>query len=196
MEAIARESLAGTLPVHIATVLSDKPAAAGLQKAASMGLSVAAMDARQAGDDFDRWLVKTLQAADVELVVLAGYMRILPPWVVDAFPARILNIHPSLLPSFPGLRPHRQALQHGVKVTGCTVHLVDYGVDEGPIILQRAVSVDDGDDESSLAAKVLAVEHELYPEALRLFASGTLTLQGRRVVARTGLDDEMGGTGR
>ena len=116
------------------------------------------------------------------MIALAGYMRILPAAVLEAYPHRILNIHPSLLPSFPGLHPHRQALEHGVKVSGCTVHLVDGGVDTGPILLQESVPVLETDDEESLAERILTVEHRLYPKALGLLASGRLALSGRRVI--------------
>ena len=129
-------------------------------------------------------LTETLRAHDVELVCLAGFMRILGAPFVRAWAGRILNVHPSLLPAFPGLAAQRQALEHGVKVTGATVHFVDEGVDSGPIVLQGAVSVEAADTENALSARILAVEHRLYPEAVRLVAEGRLELAGRRVTIR------------
>ena len=184
MEAIIDAAARGEIPVSVEVVVSDRPGAPAIEKARSRGIEAVALSCPPPGpgrDEYHRRLIAALEERDVEAVALAGYMRILPPEVLDAYPYRILNIHPSLLPSFPGLHPHRQALDHGVKVSGCTVHLVDSGVDTGPIILQEAVPVLDGDDEDSLAARILEVEHRLYPKALGLFASGRLVLFGRRV---------------
>jgi phosphoribosylglycinamide formyltransferase-1 len=128
-------------------------------------------------------LVQRLQAGAVDLVCLAGFMRVLGPTFVRAFPGRIMNVHPSLLPAFPGLHAQRQALEHGVKVAGATVHFVDEGVDTGPIVLQEAVPVLDGDTEASLSERILAAEHRIYPEAIRLFAAGRLRIVGRHVLA-------------
>ena len=133
---------------------------------------------------YDVALARVLDEHRVGLVCLAGFMRILTGGFIRAFSGRILNVHPSLLPAFPGLHPQRQALDHGVKLAGATVHFVDEGVDTGPIILQSSVAVDADDTEESLSARILAVEHRLYPEAVRLFAEGRLTLAGRKVLVR------------
>lgn len=194
MEAIIHETQSGRLPAKVEIVISDRPDAPGLEKARSLGVeamefpgsfttsvsSVSKEERDRRLEAYHEMLVTAVESANVEIVVLAGYMRILPKWVVDRFPDRIVNIHPSLLPSFPGLKPHRQALDHGVKVSGCTVHLVDYGVDQGPIIMQEAVMVHDDDTEDSLAERVLAVEHRLYPAAIKQMTTGRLTLRGRR----------------
>ena len=133
-------------------------------------------------ESYDTALVRELETRGVGLVCQAGWMRILSPVYVRAFRGRAMNIHPSLLPAFPGLHPHRQALDHGVKVSGATVHFTDEGVDTGPIIVQAAVPVEPGDTDDTLAARVLTVEHRLYPEAIRLFAEGRLRLVGRKVI--------------
>ncbi len=132
-------------------------------------------------EDYDTRLVAALREHEVELVALAGFMRLVTRVLLDAFPGRVLNIHPSLLPAFPGLHAQRQALHHGCKVAGCTVHLVDDGLDAGPIVLQAAVPVLDGDNEATLSARILAEEHRLYPEAVRRLAAGGLRVEGRRV---------------
>ncbi len=178
-EAIVR----GEVPAEIALVASDRPEAPGLVRAAELRLPVAAVplgaDGREAQE---RRLLGTLAAARVEWVCLAGYMRLLSPAFLAAYPDRILNIHPSLLPAFPGREAQRQALLHGVKVSGCTVHLVDAGVDSGPIVVQRAVPVEDGDTPESLAARILEEEHRAYPEALRRLLTEPWRLDGRRLV--------------
>lgn len=132
-------------------------------------------------EEYDAALVKTLNAYGVELVVLAGFMRIVTPILLQAFPHRVMNIHPALLPAFPGLDAQRQALEYGVKVSGCTVHFVDAGTDTGPIILQSVVPVAENDTEETLSRKIHFEEHKLYPEAVRLFAEGRLKVEGRRV---------------
>jgi phosphoribosylglycinamide formyltransferase-1 len=132
---------------------------------------------------YDRLVVAELQRARVELVCLAGFMRLLSPYFIAAFPQRILNIHPSLLPSFPGLEAQRQALEYGVKVSGCTVHLVDENLDAGPIVAQAVVPVRDEDTAETLAARILAEEHRIYTEAVRLVLSGQYRIEGRRVIA-------------
>lgn len=185
MEAIARAAARGEIPVKVVKVVADRPEAGAIARARALGLDVSIVDYRALGrETYHRRLLEEVEASGAELVALAGYMRILPPEWVRRFERRIVNIHPSLLPSFPGLEPHRQAIEHGVKVSGCTVHLVDEGVDSGPIIVQRPVPVDDGDTPETLAAKVLEVEHRAYVEALSLLASGQLVLTGRRVVRR------------
>jgi phosphoribosylglycinamide formyltransferase-1 len=178
-EAIGR----GEVPAEIALVASDRPEAPGLVRAAELGLPVLAVplgaDGREAQE---RRLLGTLAAAQVEWICLAGYMRLLSPAFLAAYPDRVLNIHPSLLPAFPGRQAQRQALLHGVKVSGCTVHLVDAGVDSGPIVAQRAVAVEDGDTPESLAARILVEEHRAYPQALRRLLTQPWRLEGRRIV--------------
>ena len=183
MEAIAKSAFRGDIPVQVVRVIADRPEAGAIRRAQDLGLEVEVIDRRALGRErYHAELAGAIEACRAELVALAGYMRILPVELVRRFERRIVNIHPSLLPSFPGLEPHRQALEHGVKVSGCTVHLVDEGVDTGPIILQKAVPVLDDDTPESLAARVLEVEHVAYPEALGLAASGKLVLAGRKVV--------------
>jgi phosphoribosylglycinamide formyltransferase-1 len=175
----------GELPAAIALVASDRPAAPGLLRAAELGLPAAAVPAEASRDSHERKLLAALAGAGVEWVCLAGYMRVLSPAFLAAYPQRILNIHPSLLPAFPGRDAQRQALAHGVKVSGCTVHLVDEGVDSGPIVVQRAVPVLDGDTAGSLAARILEQEHLAYPEALRRLLTEPWRLEGRRLVFAT-----------
>jgi phosphoribosylglycinamide formyltransferase 1 len=173
-------------PARIVVVVSDRETAAALGRARAHGVSAVFLNPKDFGDRaaYDAALTETLRAHDVELVCLAGFMRILGAPFVRAWAGRILNVHPSLLPAFPGLAAQRQALEHGVKVTGATVHFVDEGVDSGPIVLQSAVSVEAADTENTLSARILAVEHRLYPEAVRLVAEGRLELAGRRVTIR------------
>jgi phosphoribosylglycinamide formyltransferase-1 len=162
-EAIRR----GDLDASVCCVLSNDAEASGLARAREFGLTALCLPSRGVPREaYDRTLAETLRAYDPALVCLAGFMRILSPVMIRAFPARILNIHPALLPSFPGLHAQRQALQHGVKVSGCTVHFADEGVDTGPIIMQRAVEVLDGDDEDSLSARILEQEHWTYWRAI------------------------------
>ncbi|AFU57385.1 MAG: phosphoribosylglycinamide formyltransferase [Nitrososphaera sp.] len=169
-------------------VISNKPDAAGLKIASEkygVPAKVVPADGLK-GWDYDQKVVAVLQAHGVTpqsgLVCLAGFMRIISPEFVRQYKMRILNIHPALLPSFPGLHAQKQALDYGVKVTGCTVHFVDEGVDSGPVILQKAVPVMEGDDEEALSARILEQEHQLYPEAVRLFCEGRIKVQGRRVL--------------
>jgi len=171
---------------RIGVVFSNVEAAAGLERARRAGIPVAVRDHRGlAREAFDGEVAEILKAHGVELVCLAGYMRLLSPVLLRAFPGRILNVHPALLPAFPGVKAQRQALEHGVKVTGATVHfLADGAVDTGPIVLQASVPVEPGDTEETLAARILVEEHRLYPEAVRLFAEGRLTVAGRRVIVR------------
>jgi phosphoribosylglycinamide formyltransferase-1 len=186
LQAILEAIAGGHCPARVGVVASDRKEAAALDRARAAGLPVVALEPRAYPDReaFDAALRATLTAHRVELVCLAGYMRLLSAGFVAAFRGRILNVHPSLLPAFPGLRAQRQALAHGVKVSGATVHLVDDGLDSGPIVLQAAVPVRDDDTEETLAARILAEEHRLYPEAIRLFAEGRLDLAGRRVRVR------------
>jgi phosphoribosylglycinamide formyltransferase-1 len=167
-------------PAEIVTVISNRPEAQGLARAASAGIPrhVIADPDRAA---FAAAANRLLREAQVELVALAGFMRILDPGFVEAWSDRMINIHPSLLPAFPGLHPQRQALAAGVKFSGCTVHFVRVAVDTGPIIAQAAVPVEDDDDEDRLATRILAAEHRLYPLAVRLYAEGRLRIDGNRV---------------
>lgn len=172
--------------VEIAIVISDHADAGGLQRAKEIGLATATIErAGRTREEHDRAIVAELQAHAVEIVCLAGYMRLLSKYFIDAYRNRILNIHPSLLPAFPGLDAHRQVLEHGVKWTGCTVHFVDESLDGGPIIGQRVVPVLDDDTETTLAARILEQEHKLYAEALALVVSGAYEIQGRRVIRKS-----------
>ena len=170
-------------PARVVIVISDREHAPALERARAAGVEALWINPKDFADreHFDAALVRELQARKVGLVCQAGFMRILSPTYVGAFAGRALNIHPSLLPAFGGLRPHRQALDHGVKVSGATVHFVDEGVDTGPIVLQAAVPVEPDDTETTLAARILTEEHRLYPAAVRLFAEGRLEIVGRRV---------------
>ena len=168
MVALADAVREGRIPnAEIALVISDQPEAKGLAIAEERGLKTAVIERRgRKREEHEQEIVSVLRAERIDLICLAGYMRVLSPFLVDAFSLRILNIHPSLLPSFPGLDAQRQALEHGVKVSGCTVHFVDNTLDGGPIIAQRAVPVLDGDTVESLSSRILEQEHILYPEAL------------------------------
>lgn len=164
-EAIRR----GDLNAEICCVISNVPDAAGLQRANEFGLTAMSISSRNIERvEYDRMLVKALRSFDPTLICLAGFMRILSPEFLREFPGRVLNIHPALLPSFPGLHAQRQALQYGVKIAGCTVHIADEGVDTGPIILQRTVEVLDGDTEETLSARILEQEHQAYWRAIAL----------------------------
>ncbi len=171
-------------PARIALVISDREQAVALERARGAGVEALWVNPKDFGDRqaFDLALVDELQRREVGLVCHAGFMRILSPAYVRAFAGRALNVHPSLLPAFPGLHAQRQALEHGVKVAGATVHFIDEGVDTGPIVLQAAVPVERGDTEETLAARILVQEHRLYPEAVELFAQGRLRIEGRRVI--------------
>lgn len=173
----------GQIPAPVGVVLADKPDAKALERAEKAGIPHFCVDRKQYADKqaFEEALVEKLRAHGVTLVILAGFMRILSPYFVHEFPGRILNIHPSLLPSFGGAHAHRDVLAYGVKVSGCTIHFVDEGMDSGPIILQTAVPVLDDDDEDALAARVLEQEHKLYPRAISLLLHGKLKIEGRKV---------------
>ncbi len=171
-------------PAQIAVVVSDRSAAFGLERARHAGIPAVHLGARSFGGDrdaYDAALAGVLEAHGAEWVCLAGFMRIVGPCLLARFPWRVLNIHPSLLPAFPGLHAQRQALEHGVRVAGATVHLVDGGMDTGPIVAQAAVPVYESDDEDALSKRILAEEHRIYPLALRLAAEGRLGVDGRRV---------------
>jgi phosphoribosylglycinamide formyltransferase-1 len=181
--AIADSIAAGRLSAEIAVVISNKPYAPGIEAAKQRGLHAHVIQAKGlTREQHDTEVVQTLRHHGVELVVLAGYMRLLTPDFIRAFPNRIVNIHPSLLPAFPGLNAQKQAFEYGVKVTGCTVHFVSEGLDDGPILLQKAVPVLTTDTEETLAARILEQEHVLYSEALQSIASGSCRIDGRRVI--------------
>lgn len=169
-------------PAEVACVVSNVPTAFGLERARKAGVPAVALDHKAFGSrgDFERALEEELGKAGVEWVCLAGFMRLLSAEFLARFPGRVLNIHPALLPAFPGLHAPRQALERGVKIAGCTVHFVDAGTDTGPIIAQAAVPVLPGDDEASLSARILVEEHRLYPLAVRLAVTGKVTLEGLR----------------
>ncbi|MBQ2888458.1 MAG: phosphoribosylglycinamide formyltransferase [Firmicutes bacterium] len=183
LQAIIDEAAAGLLPVEIVMVLSDKPDAYALTRAEQAGIMTAVVLPKDYNtrEEYDARVVKLLTLAGAEAVALAGYLRIVTKTLLDAFPGRVLNIHPALLPAFPGLHGQRQAFEYGVKVAGCTVHFVDEGLDSGPIILQAPVPVLDDDDEETLTARILQQEHIIYPLALKLLAEGKLTVEGRKV---------------
>lgn len=182
-EAIARNVATGLLDCEIGFVFSNKPSAEGLRHARELGLAVGSI--ASAGVErtaYDTQVVDLLKQHSIDWVCLAGYMRLLSGGFVSQFPGRILNIHPSLLPAFPGLDAQYQALAHGVKVTGCTVHLVDENLDSGPILLQSAVPVLDGDTVDSLSARILVEEHKIYSEAIAWMLAGNYRTEGRRVI--------------
>lgn len=182
-EAIADSIESGRLEAEIAVVISNSPRAKGLERARRRGLRAVCIPSKaMEREAYDRLVVAELRDARVDLVCLAGFMRLLSAYFVGEFPQRILNIHPSLLPSFPGLEAQAQALEHGVKYTGCTVHFVDERLDAGPVLVQKAVPVLDSDNEGTLAARVLEQEHVAYTEAIRLVLSGDYRLEGRRVL--------------
>jgi phosphoribosylglycinamide formyltransferase-1 len=187
-EAIADSIRSGRLKAEIAIVISNRADAPGLESARRRGLKTRLISSKgRVREEHDAEVVAALKEADVDFVCLAGYMRLLSPEFVRAFPNRILNIHPSLLPAFPGLEAQKQAIKHGAKVSGCTVHFVDEHLDHGPIILQKTVPVLDGDDEHTLAARILEQEHIAYTEALQLLLSGAVEVQGDKVVRTRGI---------
>lgn len=182
-EAIADNVASGKLTANIAVVISNKADAPGIESARRRGLPALVIPSKGVPrQQHDQQVVAALREHEVDLVCLAGYMRLLSPWFVQQFPNRILNIHPSLLPAFPGLEAQRQAFDYGVKVSGCTVHFVDADLDHGAIILQKTVPVLDNDDDHTLAARILEQEHIAYAEAIRIVLEGRYTITGRRVV--------------
>jgi phosphoribosylglycinamide formyltransferase-1 len=182
-EAIAKNAAAGGIPdARIAVVISNKAGARGIETAHGLGLTALVIPSKgKDRDKHDREVVAALRKHQVDLVCLAGYMRLLSPWFVQQFPRRILNIHPSLLPAFPGLEAQEQAFAYGVKVSGCTVHFVDEELDHGAIILQKVVPVLDTDDERTLAARILEQEHIAYSEAINIVLDGKFEVMGRRL---------------
>jgi phosphoribosylglycinamide formyltransferase 1 len=184
LEAIIDAIERGGLRAEIRVVISNRPNAQGLERARRHGIPARVIEHRRfaSREDFDRALVAALGERDVELVACAGFMRLLSPVMLAAFPDRIMNIHPALLPSFPGIDAQKAAMDYGVRIAGCTVFLVREGVDDGPIIVQAAVPVMAGDDEERLSERILAQEHRIYPLAIRLYQEGRLRIDGRRVV--------------
>ncbi|HEY2170416.1 MAG TPA: phosphoribosylglycinamide formyltransferase [Candidatus Angelobacter sp.] len=184
-EAIADSIQAGKLHAEIAIVISNRADAPGLESAKRRGLNAVLIPSKgRVREEHDADVIAALHHSQVDLICLAGYMRLLSSHFIQAFPNRIINIHPSLLPAFPGMDAQKQALEYGVKVTGCTVHFVDEHLDHGPIILQKTVPVLDGDDVHSLSARILEQEHTAYSEAIGLVLSGEVEIQGRAVVRR------------
>jgi phosphoribosylglycinamide formyltransferase-1 len=183
MLSLVNAAQAGRIPALPAVVISNVAAAPGLAAASDLGVPTAVVDHRASAnrEEHDGKVLQVLAEHGADLVCLAGYTRLLSPDFIGAYPGRILNIHPSLLPAFPGLHAQRQAMEHGVKISGCTVHFVDEQLDHGPIVAQAAVPVQDDDDEDLLAARILEAEHRLYPEALRRYYLGHLVVLGRRV---------------
>jgi phosphoribosylglycinamide formyltransferase-1 len=182
--AIADSIAAGRIPdARIAVVISNRADAPGLESARQRGLNALVISSKgKPREEHDREVVSALRDNKVDLVCLAGYMRLLSPWFVQQFPARVLNIHPSLLPAFPGLEAQQQAFAYGVRVSGCTVHFVDEELDHGAILVQKTVPVLDSDDEHMLAARILEQEHIAYPEAIRMVLEGKFEIAGRRIV--------------
>jgi len=183
-EAIADNVAAGKIDAEIAVVISNRPEARGLEAARQRGLPAVCIPSKGLDRNiYDGMLAEELKKRAVDLICLAGYMRLLSAGFIREFPGRVLNIHPSLLPSFPGLDAQHQALEHGVKVTGCTVHFVDEYLDAGPILVQAAVPVLDDDTVETLSARILKEEHRIYSEAIRMVLGGTLRIEGRRVIS-------------
>jgi phosphoribosylglycinamide formyltransferase 1 len=183
-EAITTSIAAGHLDAEIVVVISNRPEARGLERAAELGLTTVCIPSKGIDrQEYDRRVVEQLRRHNVELVCLAGFMRLLSGYFIREFPLRILNIHPSLLPAFPGLDAQHQALEHGVKFSGCTVHFVDENLDSGPIITQAVVPVLDDDTAETLSARILKEEHRIYTEAIRIILSGEWRIEGRRVIA-------------
>jgi phosphoribosylglycinamide formyltransferase-1 len=182
--ALADSVAAGRIPdAEIAIVVSNREGAAGIDKAKDRGIPTRVIPSKGLErEPYDRQVVAVLHEHGVDLICLAGYMRLLSPYFVASFPNCILNIHPSLLPSFPGLESQRQALEYGVKIAGCTVHFVDENLDAGPIVLQAAIPVRDEDTEVTLSERILAEEHRIYSEAVRIVLEGKFKIAGRRVV--------------
>lgn len=198
LQAVIDAVEAGAVPARIAVVITNKKEALGLERARKHGIPDVYLDPKpfagrpDSREAYDRAVLDVLQKHEVELVLLAGYMRIVTPVLVKAYQNRMMNIHPSLLPSFPGLDVQKKALDHGCKIAGCTVHFVTEGVDEGPIIVQAAVPIHETDTPETLAARILEQEHRIYPRAVQLYAEGKLRVEGRRVVVSHGDSLETG----
>ncbi len=186
LQSIIDAAEAGTLGGELAIVISDRPKAYAIERAKKHGIKTALITKAEypTRDLYDKKLVEVLNENNINLVVLAGFMRIITKPLIEAFPLRIINIHPSLLPAFPGLNVQQKAIDYGVKFSGCTVHFIDEGVDTGPIIIQATVPVMDNDTAESLSSRILKEEHRIYPEAIRLFCQGRLEVNGRKVVVK------------
>ncbi|HVZ61015.1 MAG TPA: phosphoribosylglycinamide formyltransferase [Terriglobales bacterium] len=183
--AIAESVRTGKIPARIAVVISNRSDAPGIEHARKLGLDARVILSRgMVREEHDRLVASALRECEVELVCLAGYMRLLSPVLINAFPQRILNIHPSLLPAFPGLDAQKQAVEYGVKVSGCTVHFVDEHLDHGAIVVQKTVPLHEADDDHSLAARILEQEHIAYTEAINIVLSGEYEISGRRVIVK------------
>jgi len=183
LQAIIEAVKEGKIEGRISIVISDNRDAFALKRAKQNNIETEYINFKnfKNRNDYDKKIIECLKEKDVDLVVLAGYMRILSPYFIKMYKNKIINIHPALLPSFPGLHAQRQAIEYGVKVSGCTVHFVDEGVDSGPVILQKAVEVKDNDTEEFLAERILKEEHQIYPRAIQLFSQGRLIIKGRKV---------------
>jgi phosphoribosylglycinamide formyltransferase 1 len=183
-DALAASVAAGRIPnAEISIVVSNRETAPGIEKARARGIEARVIPSKGLERDaYDRLVVAALREKNVDLVCLAGYMRLLSPYFVKEFPQRILNIHPSLLPAFPGLESQRQALEHGAKFSGCTVHFVDENLDAGPIVMQAVVAIEDRDTPETLSERILREEHRIYSEAVRIVLEGRFRIEGRRVL--------------
>jgi len=183
LQAIIEAVKEGKIEGRISIVISDNRDAFALKRAKQNNIETEYINFKsfKNREDYDKEIMECLKEKDIDLVVLAGYMRILSPYFIRTYKNRIINIHPALLPSFPGLHAQRQAVEYGVKISGCTVHFVDEGIDSGPVILQKAVEVKDNDTEESLAERILKEEHQIYPRAIQLFCQGRLIIKGRKV---------------
>jgi len=183
LQAIIEAIEGGKIEGRISIVISDNSDAYALKRAKQYNIDTRYINFKsyKNREDYDKEIIKALEEKKIDLVVLAGYMRILSPFFINAYKNKIMNIHPALLPSFPGLYAQRQAVEYGAKVSGCTVHFVDEGVDLGPIVLQKSVEVNDDDTEELLAERILKEEHQIYPKAIQLFSEGRLTIEGRRI---------------
>ena len=183
LQAIIEAVKEGKIEGRISIVISDNRDAFALKRAKQNNIETEYINFKsfKNREDYDKEIIKILEEKKIDLVVLAGYMRILSPYFIRTYKNKIINIHPALLPSFPGLHAQRQTVEYGVKISGCTVHFVDEGVDSGPIILQKAVEVKDNDTKESLAERILKEEHQIYPQAIQLFSQGRLIIKGRRV---------------
>jgi phosphoribosylglycinamide formyltransferase-1 len=185
-QSIIDETESKRLKAHMALLITDNPSAFAIERAKKYAIEYLVMMPKDynSKDDYFAKIAEELKKRDIGLIVLAGFMRIVGKPLIDAFPYRIMNIHPALLPAFPGLHGQRQALKYGVKISGCTVHFVDEGMDTGPIIIQAAVPVFQDDTEETLSERILRYEHKIYPEAIRLFSEGRLEVQGRTVMIK------------